>query len=293
MDPVARIRSFNRSVTQHSGALNIGFLGRGRPLGASRVLFEIGPGGIEIRRLRARLDLDAGYLSRLLRGLEGEGLVQTLRAEADARVRFVRLSAKGRRELALLNRRSDQAAAALLQSLTPAQQVELTAAMGVVERLLLATALTLRLEHPRSSIARFCLARYFEELSDRFESGFDPARSIPAGAEALMPPRGLFLVATLHGEAVGCGGLKCLGDDGEIKRMWVSPAVRGLGLGRRILQHLEQLARARGIRVLRLETNRSLTEAQSLYRTSGYREVAPFNNEPYAHHWFEKRLAGA
>jgi DNA-binding MarR family transcriptional regulator/GNAT superfamily N-acetyltransferase len=290
MDPVARIRSFNRSVTQHSGALDIGFLGRGRPLGASRVLFEIGRRGIEIRRLRARLDLDAGYLSRLLRGLEGEGLVQTLRAEDDARVRFVRLSAKGRRELALLNHRSDEAAAALLQSLTPAQQLELTAAMAVVERLLLATALTLRLENPRSSMARFCLSRYFEELSDRFETGFDPARSIPAGAEALTPPRGLFVVASLHGEPVGCGGLKCLELRGEIKRMWVNPEARGLGIGRRILQHLEQLARERGIRVLRLETNRSLSEAQSLYRTSGYSEVAPFNDDSYAHHWFEKAL---
>jgi ribosomal protein S18 acetylase RimI-like enzyme len=72
--------------------------------------------------------------------------------------------------------------------------------------------------------------------------------------------------------------------------MWVNPEARGLGIGRRILQHLEQLARERGIRVLRLETNRSLTEAQSLYRTSGYSEVAPFNDDPYAHHWFEKAL---
>ena len=69
--------------------------------------------------------------------------------------------------------------------------------------------------------------------------------------------------------------------------MWIAPAARGLGLGRRMLHELEQRSR-RG--VVRLETNRNLTEAISLYRAAGYDEVAPFNDEPYAHHWFEKRL---
>jgi ribosomal protein S18 acetylase RimI-like enzyme len=73
--------------------------------------------------------------------------------------------------------------------------------------------------------------------------------------------------------------------------MWVSPTARGLGLGRRLLQDLERQARAAGAEVLHLETNRSLSEAIALYRGGGYREVAPFNDEPYAHHWFEKRLA--
>ena len=72
--------------------------------------------------------------------------------------------------------------------------------------------------------------------------------------------------------------------------MWVSPAVRGLGLGRRLLADLEAHAAAYGARVLRLETNRTLGEAIGLYRAAGYREVAAFNDEPYAHHWFEKTI---
>jgi ribosomal protein S18 acetylase RimI-like enzyme len=74
--------------------------------------------------------------------------------------------------------------------------------------------------------------------------------------------------------------------------MWVSPAARGLGLGRRILLELEHLAGASGARMVRLETNRALAEAIQLYRSTGYREVAAFNTEPYADHWFEKTLSG-
>jgi ribosomal protein S18 acetylase RimI-like enzyme len=72
--------------------------------------------------------------------------------------------------------------------------------------------------------------------------------------------------------------------------MWIAPQVRGLGVGRRLLDELERYAREAGVAVLRLETNRTLTEAIALYRRAGYVEVAPFNAEPYAHHWFEKRL---
>ncbi len=144
---------------------------------------------------------------------------------------------------------------------------------------------------PREPAARFCLNAYFAELAERFESGFDPARSIPAEDAELTPPAGLLLVATLDGEPVGCGALKLHpGAAAEIKRMWISPAVRGRGLGRLMLTELEDRARAAGARMTRLETNGALTEAIALYRASGYREVPAFNEEPYAHHWFEKVL---
>ena len=107
----------------------------------------------------------------------------------------------------------------------------------------------------------------------------------------MIPPAGVFLVATLHSEAVGCGGLKFHdGAPAEVKRMWVAPAARGLGLGRRLLTELEAHAAAHGVTVLRLETNGTLAEAISLYHSSGYQEVAAFSDEPYAHHWFEKTL---
>jgi GNAT superfamily N-acetyltransferase len=143
--------------------------------------------------------------------------------------------------------------------------------------------------HPH---ARYCINEYFIELDRRFDSGFDPARSIPADEESLRPPAGLLLVATLRGEPIGCGALK-FHDDApfELKRMWVAESARGLGLGRRILSELENQAARHGARAVRLETNKTLTQAISLYRSSGYVEVQPFNDEPYAHHWFEKQLA--
>lgn len=290
MDAIAQIRSFNRTVTQQIGALEGGYLGRARSLGASRLLFEIGCEGIEVRRLRTRLGLDSGYTSRLLRGLEAEGLIQIGSSSGDARVRFVTLTAAGRKEFEVLTRLSDEAAASLLNRLTEEQGAALVSAMATVERLLLAGAVSLQVEDPRSRAARYCLESYFEELAVRFEGGFDLARALPLVAEDLTPPHGFFVLATLNGEPVGCGALKCQEEYGLIKRMWVAASCRGLGIGKRILHRLEDLARERGLPLIRLETNNSLAEAQSLYKSRGYREVSPFNDEHYAHHWFEKTL---
>jgi GNAT superfamily N-acetyltransferase len=146
-------------------------------------------------------------------------------------------------------------------------------------------------DHPD---ARSCLRAYFAELHERFDSGFDPARSLLPDAGELRPPRGLFLVARLHGEPVGCAGLKLPSDaPAEVKRMWVAPQARGLGLGRRFLAELAARAVAHGHDLLRLDTNKTLTSAIALYRSAGFEEVAAFNDEPYAHHWFEKRIGGS
>ena len=287
MSQVAQVRSFNRTVTRRNGALDDHFLGRDRSLGASRLLFEIGREGGEIRSIRARLGLDSGYTSRLLRALEADGLVRTGRSPGDARARHVTLTKAGRCELAVLDRRSDAAARELLRPLGSRQRAALVAAMGTVERLLTAGEVRLELMDPASPPARECLTRYFSELAERFDTGFEPARS-PTPAAEFAAPRGYFLVAWLSGRPVGCGGLRCLGPVGEIKRMWVDRSARGLGIGRRILEQLERLARRRGLPRVRLETNKALIEAQSLYRSSGYREVSRFNDEPYAHHWFLK-----
>jgi DNA-binding MarR family transcriptional regulator len=290
-DMIEQVRRFNRTVTQRIGALNDAFLARDRPIGQSRVLWEIGPGGSEVRLLRSRLDLDSGHLSRLLRALENDRLVVVEQNPADGRVRTARLTDDGLTERALLDRRSDDAATAILEPLTERQRDRLVAAMAEIERLLAASMVRLAPCDPRHPDARLCLRAYFGELAQRFDTGFEPGRSISAGDGELTPPAGLLLVATLHGEPVGCGALKLRdGAPAEIKRMWVAPAVRGLGLGRRILTGLEAHAAARGVRTLRLETNRTLDEAIGLYRAAGYREVTAFNDEHYAHHWFEKTL---
>ena len=293
MDLVAtqRVRRFNRTVTQRIGALSEEYLARDRPLGASRVLWEIGDDGLDVRLLRTRLELDSGYLSRLLRRLEGEGLVVLAQSRDDRRVRIAQLSDAGRAERELLDRRSDELAWSLLESLDTEQRARLVEAMGVVDRLLTAGLVEIVIDTPTSAAARYCFGSYLAELDARFDAGFDPDRSISAEADELTEPRGLLLIARLREEPIGCGALKLHGrGPAEIKRMWIAPAARGLGVGRRLLDELERHARRHGATVARLETNRALTEAIGLYRSAGYREVAPFNDEPYAHHWFEKSL---
>ncbi|MGX9791416.1 bifunctional helix-turn-helix transcriptional regulator/GNAT family N-acetyltransferase [Mycobacterium sp. MMS18-G62] len=287
---VAQVRRFNRTVTQRIGVLSENFLASHRSLGQNRLLWEIGADGCDIRSLRARLDLDSGYVSRLLRALQADGLIAIEPSASDGRVRIARLTDAGRRELATLDRRSDDAAAAILQPLNTRQQDRLVTAMAEVERLLIASTVEVRECDPRHPDARFCLQTYYSELKVRFRDGYDPAVS-PVADDEMTSPAGLLLVARLHGEAVGCGALILLpGNVGLVKRMWVAPAVRGLGLGRRLLFELEDRGRAHGVRLMRLETKDELAEAVQMYRTSGYREVAPFNDEPYADHWFEKPL---
>lgn len=137
---------------------------------------------------------------------------------------------------------------------------------------------------PLGPEARACLGRYFAELDERFPTGFDPGAALPTDAE-------VFLVARRDGDVVGCGALKPVtGGATEIKRMWVSPDARGLGVGRRLLVELEARAAAGGASVIRLDTNGSLVEAIAMYRSAGYEEVPAFNDEPHATLWMAKRV---
>ncbi len=163
--------------------------------------------------------------------------------------------------------------------------------MGEVERLIRAASVKFSAEPPDGVDARLCLDAYFRELAARFEDGFDAGADDSARVDDMTPPSGLFVIARLDGEAVGCGGFKRVDRaTGEIKRVWTAPSARGMGVARRMLRAIEGAAREAGVKTLRLDTNRALTEAHALYRREGYREVARFNDNPYAHHWFEKRL---
>jgi DNA-binding MarR family transcriptional regulator/GNAT superfamily N-acetyltransferase len=291
VDAVARIRSFNRLVTRRVGALEDTYLATGRPLGANRALWEIGAAATDLRALRARLGLDSGYLSRLVAGLEKDGLVERAPAAADRRVRVVRLTDAGRAERARLDRASDELAGSLLAPLSEGQRERLVEAMATVERLLTAGLVEVAPEDPAGPAAQACLAAYFAEIDARFEHGWDPSAGIRLEPADMAPPRGLILIARLDGEPVGCGVLWHHGGGvADAKRMWVAPRARGLGLGRRLLSELERHAREAGVRTLRLDTNRALTEAIGLYRAAGYEEIERFNDEPHAHHFFAKRL---
>jgi DNA-binding MarR family transcriptional regulator len=289
---VEQVHRFNRVVTERAGVLNDHFMGRPMPLGEARLLWEIGLDGCEVRLLRARLGLDSGYLSRLLRSLEAAGMVEVSTKPTDARVRIARLTRAGRRERSTLDKRSDKWAESLLAALSADQRNRLVAAMRDVERLLVAAAVQISPVDPEHRDARYCVAEYVAELNRLSTRGFDPSVGATALPHELRPPAGQFFVVYLHGEAIGCGGVKHHPDaPAEIKRMWLAPEARGLGLGRRLLETLEECARHSGARVAHIETSAILTQALALYRSSGWVEVPPFNDEPFADHWFEKELA--
>ena len=156
-----------------------------------------------------------------------------------------------------------------------------------------ASSAEVALADPLGPDAQHCLAQYFGELASRFKGGFAREADDAGAVEDFVPPTGCLLIARLQGRPVGCGALRTFDRGvGEIKRLWISPDARGLGLGRRLLEELERTARKYKMHAVRLDTNESLHEAIRLYQTAGYREIDRFNDNPYAHHWFEKTLMG-
>lgn len=289
---IEQVRRFNRVVAERVGALNDRFLGRARPLGEARLLWEIGLDGCEVRLLRSRLGLDSGYLSRLLRSLEAAGLVRVSPSRGDRRIRVAHLTAAGRGERMTLDERSDRLAQSLLEPLSLQQRERLMAAMREVEHLLIAPNVEIEPVDPEHQDAQYCLAEYVAELNRRSSRGFDPSVGATALPHEVRPPAGQFFVAYLHGEPIGCGAVKHHADaPAEIKRMWIAPRARGLGLGHRLLERLETCARSGGARVAHIETSGVLSEALALYCSAGWIEVPAFNDEPFADHWLEKTLA--
>ena len=160
-----------------------------------------------------------------------------------------------------------------------------------MERLFTAALVEIREIDPAHRDAKQCLRSYYAELDRRSDKPFDPKVGSTAEPHEIRPPHGLFLVAYLRDAPVGCGALKHFpGGASDVKRMWVAESARGLGIGRRLLLELEARAAEHGSRVVRMETNRALVEAIALYESAGYVEVAAFNDEPFADHWFEKPL---
>ncbi|MGY4478670.1 bifunctional helix-turn-helix transcriptional regulator/GNAT family N-acetyltransferase [Bradyrhizobium sp. USDA 3364] len=289
LDPVSRVRRFNRAVTSAVGALDTSFLGRGRPLGAARVLNAIGHGRADVGDIRDYLGLDSGLMSRLLRSLEDEGLIETTAHDEDARRRIARLTPAGKREFNAYEAISNRQAKDFLSHHT--QRDALLAAMDLIASALGRDGTALHEIDPRSDAARYCLGEYYAELARRFKQGFDVKLSRDPDAKDMVRPRGSFVVAVSDGLPLGCVGLKgTSGGFAEIKRLWVAPSARGLGLGRRLMDAAESAARELGIALLRLDTNSALAEAGQLYRRSGWTEIPRFNDDPYPDLFFEKRL---
>jgi DNA-binding MarR family transcriptional regulator/GNAT superfamily N-acetyltransferase len=304
-DPVAVVRRFNRSYTQRIGVLEDSFLGMGMPLGPARLLFEIGvapattQGPLTTQALRERLALDSGYLSRLLRRLEKDGLIDVTPDPGDRRRRQVGLTETGRDRWKELERRSDDQARMIVDPLTERQRERLAQALSEADLLVRAATVTFEPVDPASPTARDVIGRYFAEIGRRF--GFDPSGETEKDALLLAPPTGVFVVALSDGEPVACGGLQTIAPlvdgplvDGhsiaELKRMWVHDDWRGAGLGSRLLRHLEDQARDLGHDTARLDTNAALTEAIGMYQRAGYRAIDRYNDNPWATHFFKKCL---
>jgi GNAT superfamily N-acetyltransferase len=290
LTPEARFRRFARAVTTEVGALDQSFLGRGRPLGAARVLNAVGHGLEDVAVLRQYLRLDSGLMSRLLRSLEDEGLVAVVADAQDGRRRTVALTAAGRREFRAYETLSNARARAALARYPHRERF--LAALDLVATVLAADQVVIETADPDDETAQYCLAEYYAEVNARFANGFDVAQSVPPSRASLVAPLGTFLVAMSDGLPLGC--VCVVGDGGataEIKRLWVAPAARGLGLGRRLMEQAEDAARTLGIHTLRLDTNEALTEARALYERSGWVQIPRYNENPYAHWFFEKTLA--
>jgi DNA-binding MarR family transcriptional regulator/ribosomal protein S18 acetylase RimI-like enzyme len=290
---VETLRRFNRSFTQRIGVLDDSFLGSGRPLGLSRLLFEIGQtaDGVGVLDLRMRLGLDSGYVSRLLRQLETDGLVKVSTDAADGRRRTAQLTARGRAAWNDLDRRSADLAEHLVAPLSSRHREHLSAALATADRLLRAATVSFDVVDPQSADALFALTKYFDELDRRFPDGFDPGDALAADAPLLRAPTGTMVVAHSDQQPVACGAIMRIDDStGEIKRMWVHPEWRGVGLGQRMLTHLEARARELGYSRVVLDTNSTLVEAISMYEGSGYDTIERYNDNPYALRWFARDL---
>ena len=290
MSPEARFRRFARAVTTEVGALEDSFLGRGRSLGAARVLNAIGRGMTDVAAVREYLRIDSGLLSRLLRGLEAEKLIELSPDGQDGRRRIAALTRAGKREFLAYEKLSDQRARQLIESIKARDH--LLMALDAVATALTVEQTVIERVSPDCDVARYCLGQYYEELNARFEQGFEVGRSRDPDRAKMTPPRGGFLVVLSDGLPIGCGAL--CGDGShvaEVKRVWVAPCARGLGVAQRLMGAIEDLAREYGVRELRLDTNKALKEAARFYLGLGWTPIPRFNDDPYADLFFAKALA--
>lgn len=288
-EQITRVRNFSRLVAVEVGALEDSFLNRGRSLGAAHVLNAIGLGYESILGLGTFLKLDSEQLDRLLRVLEADDLIEVRPGPIDRSSRETKLTAKGKQEFDVYETLSNERAATILARHKTAGR--LLDAMDVVTIALSRDDIIFEESDYASEIATRCLGAFSAELSKRLNLVFDLKKSGDPDLSQMKHPHGTFVVARLADMPLGCVGVKGNGGPlAEVKRMWISPAARGLGLGRRLMTTAEDAARALGITTLRLDTNSTLFEAVGLYRAMGWAEIDRFNDDPYPDLFFEKTL---
>ncbi|MDZ4310238.1 MAG: helix-turn-helix domain-containing GNAT family N-acetyltransferase [Cypionkella sp.] len=290
LDSIARLRRFNRAVTRETGALDHSYLGRGRPLGAARVLQLVKPQGTDIADIRTKLNLDSGLLSRLLRSLEAEGLIHLTPDTSDRRRRTAQLTAAGQAEMTAYEAIGYAKAAETL-SRAGARQQALIDAMDLIATTLLQDQLDIRDADPDAPEALACLKAYYALLAEKIAGVTPDMLGLPLhDAQKYRPPRGAFLIAWSDDLPVGCVSIRSLdATTAEVKRLWVDPSARGQGLARRLMQSIESRARSLGYSHLKLDTNAALTEAIALYRRDGWQDIPAYTSFP-ANLWLGKSL---
>jgi DNA-binding MarR family transcriptional regulator/GNAT superfamily N-acetyltransferase len=290
LDPIARLRRFNRVVTREIGALDASYLGRGRPLGVARVLHLIRPGGTDVADLRLRLGLDTGLLSRILRGLKSEGLIHLATDPADRRRRIVHLTPEGRAEWQVYDQLGHAKAQQVFDR-AGARQQDLVNAMDLIATVMLQDEVEIRDGDPDDPAALACVGSYYRMLMETFPDVAPDLFPLPLpDAAKYRPPLGACLVAWSDDLPVGCVSLRPLGNGvAEVKRLWVDPVARGQGLARRLMRSIETRALALGFTELMLDSHTDLAPAIALYRRDGWGEIAPYTGFP-ANIWMAKRL---
>jgi len=287
------VRRFNRFYTRRIGALQPGYLGSPFPLPQARVLYELGQRGeCTASELGAELDLDLGYLSRLLQGLRRQSLVQGEAAKHDARQTRLSLTPKGRKAFGALDDGSRRAMGEMLAPLPAAHRQKLVQAMQTVQTVLEPTKTKIGLRAHRPGDMGWVIQAHgaiyeqeygwgvrFEalvaEIAARFIKRFDAARE-------------RCWIAEMDGEAVGSVFLvRENRTTAKLRLLLVEPRARGHGLGRRLVRECIAFARARGYRKLVLWTQSNLAAARTIYKAEGFRPVSTEK-----HNSFGARLTG-
>jgi DNA-binding MarR family transcriptional regulator/GNAT superfamily N-acetyltransferase len=301
-DPVAALRRFNRFYTRRIGVLHERPLDGAFSLAQTRLLWELAHrDGLTAALLARELDLDPGYLSRLLRSLRERGLLRTTRSKADGREALLALTAAGRRAFAPLDQRSQQDMQALLEPLPDAEQHRLVDAAATIENLLggdrtPASATIELLDHLRPGDLGWLVSRHgvlyaheygwdmrFEALvahiAARFVERYEPSLERAWIAERGATPLGCIFLVQCRDEQTDAP----LAGVAQLRLLLVEPSARGSGLGRRLVAECTRFARAAGYRRIRLWTQSILCAARSIYQNEGYRLVATEPHDSFGH----------
>ncbi len=280
---IAAVRRFNRYYTRQIGVLRKTFLDSPYSLGEARVLYEIAsqraPTASEIAR---RLDLDAGYLSRVLRNFERRGLIRRRTSPKDGRQSHLTLTPRGRKSFMPLDARSQRATAAMLERLVSADQARLVAAMATIETLLgkqnqaPAPQRNYVLRVPRPGDFGWIVKRNAELYAQDYGwvAPFEGvcAQIVADFVNKFDESRERCWIAELDGENVGAVMLANDGDGvARVRLLLVEPKARGLGIGARLIDELIRFARGAGYRKITLWTHSVLTAARHIYQKAGFK----------------------